>query len=143
MILPFQKKKIEERYENTYRQLRIALEKWLQEPDFKNAILQFREKGWLDWQILMALSNYILNRKAWINLEDSGVGSEDPEKVFTNEFIRLIDLPEADCYIEVPLSPISSKDFLFYLSKMPVDTLKTLDWIIIRASRISMRSTVI
>jgi len=121
----FSKKKIEERYENTARQLQVTLSKWLQEPDFKRDIQKFREQGWLDWQILMALSNYVLNRKARINLEDSGLKSEDPEKDFKNEFIRLTDLPEEDCYIEVPLSSITSKDFLFHLTKMPVDTLKT------------------
>jgi hypothetical protein len=121
----FSKKKITERYEILYDQLKITLEKWSEELLFHSLVERLRKEGWLNWQILMALGNYILSKKARIFLSEREMPSENPEEDFKKEFFRLKDLPESECYIEVPINALGDSSFLFSLDKMHIDTLKT------------------
>lgn len=121
----FSKKKISERYGNLKRHLHLTLDKWKNDSRFKTKITIWREAGWLDWQILMALSNYILNNKARIISGTSGLNDEESKRKFEAEFLRLNNLDESESYIDIPIDVIESEDIEFWLKKMPVDTLST------------------
>lgn len=117
-------KRIDERYQNTYKNLSVSLSIWESNPEFQELIHGLRENGWLDWQILMALMNYVLNAKANAYMESVTITDEiERRKAFEKEFFRLQKLPENECYMEIPVSWFKSKDFEFYIEKMPVDTL--------------------
>lgn len=117
-------KRIDERYQNTYKNLSVSLSIWESNPQFKPIIHEFRKNGWLDWQILMALMNFVLNAKANTYMESVKITDEDERrKIFEKEFFRLQKLPENECYMEIPVSCLKSKDFEFHIEKMPVDTL--------------------
>ncbi|MRG47567.1 hypothetical protein GFS24_20765 [Chitinophaga sp. SYP-B3965] len=118
-------KKIGERYENLTKHLHLTLAKWRGDERFHKKIQGWRQAGWLDWQILMALSNYILNNKARIISGTRGADDEKAREKFEKEFFRLNDLDEADSYIDIPVDVIESPDLDFWLTKMPVDTLES------------------
>ncbi len=115
---------INQRYNNIPKNISITLDKWIAIDEFKQIIYNFRKQGWLDWQILMAIRDYLLNMKANMNvnalLSDN---EEENERLFREEFWRLHDLPEEDCYVEFPLSILKSQRFIFHLEQMPIDTL--------------------
>jgi len=117
-------KRIDERYRNTYKNLSVSLSKWESNSEFPELIHGLRKNGWLDWQILMALMNYVLNAKANAYMESVTITDEiERRKAFEKEFFRLQKLPENECYMEIPISWFKSKDFEFHIEKMPVDTL--------------------
>lgn len=117
-------KRIDARYLNTYKNLSVSLSTWEGKPEFQATIHELRKNGWLDWQILIALMNYVLNAKANAYMESVTITDEgERRKVFKKEFFRLQKLPESECYMEIPVSWLKTKDFEFHIEKMPVDTL--------------------
>ncbi len=87
-------------------------------------ILLLNDGTGLDWQILMALMNYVLNAKANAYMESVTITNEGQRrKAFEKEFFRLQKLPENECYMEIPVSWFKMKDFEFHIEKIPVDTL--------------------
>lgn len=114
------------RYESIQKRLSVSLSKWIAEPKFINLIKDLREQGWLDWQILFALQNYVLAAKVEINLRSSP--ETDPVKLnnlANNEFTRLFELDEKDCYTEIPVDWLQTELFNFYLQKTPTDVLES------------------
>jgi hypothetical protein len=117
-------KRIGERYENMHSKLAVSLAKWAVEDKFKELIHELRKAGWLDWQILMAIMNYVLSAK--VEKFMSSVDENDPVKrknIADHEFSRLFNLEEKDCYLDIPVSSLHTELFAFHLEKMPVDTL--------------------
>lgn len=114
------------RYESIQKRLSVSLSKWIEEPKFIDLIKALRALGWLDWQILVALQNYVLAAKVEINLRSSP--ETDPTKLNdlgNNEFWRLFELDEKDCYIEIPVDWLQTDFFNFQLEKVPFDTLES------------------
>lgn len=117
-------KHIDARYRNTYKNLSVSLRTWEGQSEFQTTIRELRKNGWLDWQILIALMNYVLNTKANAYMESLTITDEgERRKAFEKEFFRLQKLPESECYMEIPVSWLKTKDFEFHIEKMPVDTL--------------------
>jgi hypothetical protein len=117
-------KLIDERYQNLSKNLSVSLSTWRGQPEFQATIHELRKNGWLDWQILLALMNYVLNAKANAYMESVSIADEgERRKAFEKEIFRLQKLPESECYMEIPVSWLRTKVFEFYIEKMPVDTL--------------------
>jgi hypothetical protein len=117
-------KRINERYQNTYKNLSVSISYWETKLEFQAAIHVLRKNGWLDWQILMALMNYTLNLKANTYMETVQISDEkERRKAFEAEFFRLQKLPESECYMEIPVSLLESQNFEFHIERIPVDTL--------------------
>lgn len=115
---------IDRRYRNSYKNLSVSLNNWEAQPEFRETIHELRKDGWLDWQILMALMNYVLNAKANAYMESVEITDEgERRKAFEKEFFRLQKLPESECYMEIPASWLKTADFKFHIEKMPIDTL--------------------
>lgn len=115
---------IKQRYNNIPKNISKTLDKWMALGEFKQIIYKFREQGWLDWQILMSIMNFLLSSKANNNIEALLTENEEEnERIFSEEFRRLHDLPEEDCYVDFPLSTLKLPRFLFHLEQMPIDTL--------------------
>ncbi|MBM0225519.1 hypothetical protein [Micromonospora sp. ATA51] len=91
---------IRERYEVANETLRYTLPRLLAEDTCRATIVRLREAGWLDWQILVALSNAAWN---WRMLQ-AGIrpGFGDPA-----EQMRLAREPETAESREIPLDVFS------------------------------------
>jgi hypothetical protein len=119
-------KRIDARYINLHKLLSVSLVKWNEQTEFHEIIGQLRNAGWLDWQILLAIMNYVVSVKAERYTET--VQEQDPDKrkqLADAEFRRQLGLEEKDCYVEIPASWLRTPLFKFFMEKMPVDTLES------------------
>lgn len=116
--------KIEGRYQNARKRLSVSLNIWKQDNDFKIFIDGLREAGWLDWQILLALSNFVISSKVNIVLERNPPTSKEEAQLRTKElYQQMLTQTEDQNYIPIPLEWLYSEEFSFHLNKLPVDVL--------------------
>ncbi|MDJ1498918.1 hypothetical protein QNI19_38680 [Cytophagaceae bacterium DM2B3-1] len=114
------------RYQNLHKKLEISLKKWLLDIRFLQLIKDWRKNGWLDWQILIALNNFVIGCKATIRINETSFPSEEERrKSIEMEIKRLESLSEQECYIDIPISWLKSEHFNLTLQKVAVDTLNS------------------
>ncbi len=58
------------RYKNLVSSLRFTIVKLASSEEFRLIVLQLRAKGWLDWHILTAVFNIVMNYRFSLNLSD-------------------------------------------------------------------------
>ncbi|PJJ83296.1 dsDNA nuclease domain-containing protein [Mucilaginibacter auburnensis] len=99
---------IRQRYEGFTLNSHLTLKKIKDDPAYPEFIGALRTEGWLDWQILMAIRNFILSKKANALLLGRRFPSE-AERVaaYQREGFRLQSLPEEENYIPLVLSDFS------------------------------------
>ena len=116
--------KIAGRYKRNYKSLSISLGIWKQDPDFKILIDSLRTKGFLDWQILSALRNFVISTKVNIILQRNPPSTqEEAAELSAKLSTEMRREPEDQNYIPIPLEWLKSPEFSFYMDKMPVDVL--------------------
>jgi hypothetical protein len=124
-------KHVKGRYSNMERKIHLTLARINNEPKFQEKVFHLRSEGWLDWQILMALMNNILNLKAnnyfrvkKLNFKTSSERTDAFNKIF-QEFINADD--EENTYVEIPLDLIISKDLEMHLEQSCTYVLKSFE----------------
>lgn len=116
--------KIAGRYKANHESLSVTLEIWKQDPSFKIFIDSLRKDGYLDWQILSALRNFVITLKVNNMMQRSSISSqEEANALMTKLSTEFRNQPEDQNYIPIPLEWLRSPEFSFYMDKMPVDTL--------------------
>jgi hypothetical protein len=71
-----------------------------------------RAKGWLDWQILMAMFNHILSYKARLTIEGQSFPNEKAYRdALENEFQKNLKDDESVNYLQFPLEYFVGQDF--------------------------------
>lgn len=114
---------ITQRYKNMVVNLHVSLSEWKKDPNFIKLIQSYRSEGWLDWQILMALMNFVFSYKANAYVQSLPLHDDEKLKAFEEEFIRIKRMDEKDCYLEIPVNYLQSDEFRFVLVKTPADAL--------------------
>lgn len=112
---------IKQRYKNTLKGIHLTLDKYKDNDGFNDFISEQKKDGWLDWQICMALFNFIINRKANITIIQKG-------KIYSTEQERMEDhyqtineiskMDERENYLDIPLYEIMGPGFLVQLYKV-------------------------
>ena len=121
-------KHIEAQYKKTKALLSKSLAKWLTSVDFQNVVLAYRNQGWLDWQILLALMNYTLSVQAEENVKDRPeLQPSQIQALRDREFARLLKLDQEEEHREITVDELRDPFFDFFLRKMPTDTLGSFD----------------
>lgn len=114
-------KHIRGRYSNMVRKIHLTLDRIKDEPEFQTKVIDLRDKGWLDWQILMALMNNILNLKTnnFIRVKQLKFQTETERSVaFHNIFEELINSDdESNTYVEIPLNYIIDDNLEMHLEQ--------------------------
>lgn len=72
---------------------------------FQNTIKSLRERGWLDWQIFMALTNIIVNYK--IRQRYPCITLEKYQEIYADHFLK----KENEWYVEIQPVVVSLKNF--------------------------------
>lgn len=114
-------KHIRGRYSNMVRKIHLTLDRIKDEPDFQAKVIELRSKGWLDWQIVMALMNNILNLKTdnYIRAKQLKFQTESERSVafhsIFEEFIKSDD--ETSTYVEIPLRYIIDQGLEMHLEQ--------------------------
>ncbi|MBE4950883.1 dsDNA nuclease domain-containing protein [Chryseobacterium culicis] len=98
----------------------ISLPIWISDPHFKHFIQLQRNNGWLDWQIIIGLANFVINIK--INLFTESLKDMDTielRKKVEDEYNRISKLSEDKCYTEIPASLLTIDDFQSFIDEVP------------------------
>ena len=113
-------KHIQNRMEVFQRTMHITIEEWKKDESFIKLVKTLRLEGWLDWQILCALNNYLITQKAQYFLKDGVFPSEkDYEEALRSEMDRLMRTDEAYAMVEVNPPKINDRLFQFYVKQVP------------------------
>lgn len=116
--------KIAGRYKRNYKSLSVSLEIWKRDPNFKILINSLRSTGFLDWQILSALRNFVIAKKVNILLQRNPASTQQEAAALVAKLsTEMRRQPENQNYISIPLEWLTSPEFSFYINKMPVDVL--------------------
>lgn len=122
-------KNVQGRYSNNVRKIHLTLERIKNEPKFQEKVIDLRNKGWLDWQIIMALMNNILNLKTnnyirvkQLKFKTNSERTDAFNQIF-QEFINADD--EENTYVEIPLDLIINKDLEMHLEQSCTYVLKS------------------
>jgi hypothetical protein len=97
---------IRNRYNNADKLTGITLERIREDSEFKSLYSQLKSEGWLDWQILMALTNSVINVKAKYKLRM--ISPKDPkyDELFRKEMFELSKVAEKENYLEIPIKEL-------------------------------------
>jgi hypothetical protein len=111
---------LKNRYERIMPSIRYTLPRLLEVPRFRRTIANLRQKGWLDWHILTAVSGATMNER----LNREFADEHDPERV--TELYRGLS-EEKEEWEPVPLNIFEEGVLLFCLYTNMPSTLKGLE----------------
>lgn len=120
---------INTRLANNSRKIRLTFERIRDLPDFTARVNELRTEGWLDWQILMALMNTIINYKAYNEIAylNRNYSSEEERGLHFKEIItRLSSEDENDeNYIDIPIRILLGENLNMHLEQSGLYVLKS------------------
>ena len=95
--------KIEERYRHCKNAISITLDKMNINPIFQKIVNNYREDGWLDWQILLSLTNKIVSYKTQKIIKRKQNEKEiDFQNRLRKKHIEIIMKSEKDTFMDIP-----------------------------------------
>lgn len=119
---------IRSRYKNSLRAIHLTLKRLKLSEEFNEKVVKFRKDGWLDWQILLALFNTVIDLKAKNILRQNGKKYtsdlewlEDLQKTLE----EIMNLDEKVTYIEIPLDIIYGENFHRQMNLVPIHVLRS------------------
>lgn len=90
-------RQIKNRYRNSIKPISLTLNKIKGEEWFQSIIRQLKSEGYLDWHLLLAIMNRIINYKIQIT-----VGTITDPNELKCTFKEIVGKPEKSTYIEIP-----------------------------------------
>lgn len=119
---------IQGRFRAMTPRLHLTLAHLQREAGYAQWLADLRAEGWLDWQIIMAMFNVVLNYKVLRELSNQGLDprSEDYRQAMHPAFERYQSRDERDCYLPFSLDIFQSQDFRQHLEHTVVYGLKSL-----------------
>ncbi|KAB8151625.1 hypothetical protein EZY14_017105 [Kordia sp. TARA_039_SRF] len=116
------------RYKNCIDVIHLTLERLKQSDQFNSELNRLKGEGWLDWQIVLALYNNIVDLKAKNLLRQNGKKYsndeewlEDFQKIFHE--IRFKD--EKETYVEIPITELIGQNLELQLKQVAHHVLKS------------------
>lgn len=110
------------------KNIHLSLQNWKNASNYKKTIDGLRTEGWLDWQIMSAMADFLLTEKAQQLVSEKSFTTmyerRDAHRAFYNE---LQALDESDCYMEKPLSVLDSQEFKETLTRVATNNLELYD----------------
>lgn len=119
---------IKGRYQNCIRVIHLTLERLKQSQEFNTELSRLKDEGWLDWQIILALYNNIINLKAKNLLAQNG-------RTYTTKEEWLVDFQktiheirfkeESETYVEIPISELIGQNLEIQLNQISAHVIKS------------------
>lgn len=117
--------RIREQYAGFLLNTHVSLAHWQRDPAFQGIIKDLRQEGWLDWQILAAMADFLLHEKATQMTPSGNYNSqEDWRAAYTKAYAELKSTDEKDCYMQVPAMELATDYFGQSLLKVSADLLE-------------------
>ncbi|MEY4877577.1 MAG: hypothetical protein RL708_2727 [Bacteroidota bacterium] len=121
---------IKNRFKNSYDCIHLTLDKFKNNSDFQKFINELRSKGFLDWQIILALMNYILDYKAQLELRKGNSDFKSEEEyveAIQKAFHKYLHMDEKEFPVDFPLEAFKTVEFEMQLRNYPVQVLKVIE----------------
>lgn len=118
---------IKNRFKNSYDCIHLTLDKFKNNSDFQKFINELRSKGFLDWQIILALMNYILDYKAQLELRKGNSDFKSEEEyveAMQKTFHKYLHMDEKEFPVDFPLEAFKTHEFEIQLRNYPVNVLR-------------------
>lgn len=104
----------------------IAIDKVKGNAEFKIIVSDLRKKGWLDWQITLAMFNFILDQKAKKILDEKNITIEEIWlKEFNKTFNDLLNKPEDSFHMLFPPEAFKTESFQLQFDQLPLYVLRS------------------
>ena len=117
---------IQSRYQSYEKTMYLTLQKLEENSDFKEYIKVLRSQGWLDWQIIMTMSNFIVDYKSELKLKSLTFKTDEELVNRKRQIISdFVNLDEKDFAVEFPLSAFQTEGFFLQLKWLPIYTLES------------------
>ena len=119
---------IKGRYQNCIRVIHLTLERLKQSQEFKTELSRLKVEGWLDWQIILALYNNIVDLKAKNLLAQNGkkyATEEEWLEDFQKTFHEIRFKDESETYVEIPISELIGQNLEIQLNQISAHVLKS------------------
>jgi predicted nucleic acid-binding protein len=121
---------IKNRFKNSYDCIHLTLAKHKGKSDFNKFINGLRSKGFLDWQIILAFMNFIIDYKVQLELRDDNTNFKSEEEyveAVQRTFHKYLHMDEKEFPVDFPLEAFETPDFLFQLRNYPVNVLRSFE----------------
>lgn len=121
---------IKNRFKNSYECIHLTLDKFKKNSDFQKFINELRSKGFLDWQIILALMNYILDYKAQLELRNGNSDFKSEEEyleAMQKTFHKYLHMDEKEFPVNFPLEAFKTHAFEIQLRNYPVNVLRAFE----------------
>lgn len=119
---------IKSRYDIGLKAIHLSLDRLKNLDEFSIVLEELHKNGWLDWQIVLALYNKIIDLKAKNKLRQKNkTYSIDKEYVedLQKAFFEIMKLDENEYYVEIPLNEILGDKLVFQLEQIPIFVLNS------------------
>jgi ribosomal protein S8 len=118
-------KHIQNRFNNSTECIYITIGKLKEDPEFHQFINKLREEGWLDWQIILGITNFMLDYKTQRELSQKNFQTEkEYVEAMQQNFHKFLNMDEKDCYILFPLKAFKTPQFKVFLEMYAANVLK-------------------
>lgn len=112
-------KNIAGRFRNASRSIYLTLAQLKQDPGYEAWLVGLRSEGWLDWQIVVSMMNFMVSYKANKVIENESFASESNAKqAFQQAFEGMVGEDEKEFPVPFPLAAFQSRDFRHQLEQM-------------------------
>ncbi len=122
--------KIKERFKNSIRSTHLTIENLKMNSQFIANINVLRAKGFLDWQIVLGIVNFMISHKAKMKVKFENLSFTDETeyiaKVYEYEK-QFIAIDERLFYIVYPAEAFESEEFLLRLDTLAINVLRSFD----------------
>ncbi|HBH49899.1 MAG TPA: hypothetical protein DDX98_14735 [Bacteroidales bacterium] len=119
---------IKGRYKNCIGVIHLTLERLMKSDKFNAELSRLKSEGWLDWQIVLALYNNIIDLKAKNILGQNGKKySNDEEWLedFQKTFHEIRFKDETETYVEIPIGELIGQNLELQLNQISAHVLKS------------------
>lgn len=117
-------KHLKARYEKSVIPIKQTLKRLSKDPEFISTVAKLRADGWLDWHILLVISNIAVNYRVEENMEKYPLPSSvDKESWYQTEIEIVMDEEEKTNSSVIPVSKFNEDELRLCLEVTMLDTL--------------------
>ncbi|MDZ7847620.1 MAG: hypothetical protein U5L96_13110 [Owenweeksia sp.] len=119
---------IKGRYKNCIGAIHLTLERLKKSDQFNAELSRLKDEGWLDWQIVLALYNNIIDLKAKNLLRQNGktyVNNDEWLEDFQKAVHEIRFKDETETYVEIPISELIGQNLEMALKQVPANVLRS------------------
>lgn len=111
---------IKNRFINSRKCVYLTIHKLKTDSEFQSLIKRLRDDDYLDWQITEVIKNFILEYKALLQVERMEFESNEQVEIALYEnFKKLLQIDEKDCFVDFPFEAFQSERFNSTLESIP------------------------